>query len=186
MKKQLFTSFLAFAIAIFTMQSCTKKVEKKSYSLKMSTSSKSITIPATTYTTSGLSYGPSMVSYNVDSFIKAQTGTSLGLNDIVNAKVLSIKFTIMDTSMANNLQNFENMAATLVTDKYTVPLTFAQNNISATDPAYTMSIPVDSNAEIKTYFGDIFSYSVTGKLRKITTADMHCKVEYVFRINVEG
>ena len=183
MSNQRFTSFLALAVVVATLHSC-KKPAKKIYTVDLHTTSSAIKIPATTYDTSALSYGPSMVGYNVDSFIQAQTGTSLSVNDIKTAHLVSIKLTILDTTAANNLGSFENIASTFTSDKTTTPYTRGVNSIPDV-LGYTINIPTDST-EMKSYFGSIFNYSVSGKLRRKTTADLHCKVEYVFKIDVQG
>lgn len=183
MSNQRFISFLTLAIVVATLYSC-KKPAKHIYTIDLHTSSTAIKIPATTYDTSALSYGPSMVSYNVDSFIQAQTGTKLTIENIKTAHIVSIKLIILDTTAANHLGSFENIASTFTSDKTTTPYTRAVNAVPDYQD-YTINIPADST-EMKSYFGTIFNYSVSGKLRRKTTADMHCKVEYVFKMDIEG
>ncbi len=188
MRKKIITSTLAIAVIIAVIsvsQSCTKVANKLHFNLKMKTGSVNITIPATVNMIGSNSFGPVTNTYNVDSFIKAQTGTLLGIDNITSVKIASVVIVDNDPTPANNFQNFQSGYLEFYSDKFTVPY---QVNIANIKDTFTTSInvPVDTSAELKSYIGTQFNYTVHGTLRRATTADMHCTIQYAFNIVIEG
>jgi len=188
MTKRFSTSSLALTIifaSIVSLQSCTKVAKSLDFHLKMQTGSINIIVPATNYTTGTATFGPTTAYYNVDSFIKAQTGTLLGIDNVTSVKVVSVTLTINDATTANNLANLQSCFAEFSSDKDTNPFQVNLPNIPDVT-ASTISIPVDTSAELKSYIGTTFTYSLSAKLRRPTTADMHCTIQYAFNVEVQG
>ena len=188
MRKYTFNSVLALAVSVAsvaTLQSCTKVAEKLHFNLKMQTRSVDFTIPVSSYTAGNTAIGPVTSSYNVDSFIKAQTGDVLGIKNIKSVKISSVKFNINNATTANNLQNLESAFASLTSDTYSEPFIVSKNNIPDSYAAST-DLDVNTEAELKSYIGTQFSYILNAKLRKATTTPLYCTVVYTYDVEVEG
>ena len=188
MRKINLTSAIAIAViitSISVLQSCNKVADALRFDLKLHTGSVNIVIPASGVTAGTSTFGPTTVSYNVDSFIQAQTGTLLGVKNISSAKLASVTLTINDATPANNLANLQSVYAQFSSNTYPTPFVVSVPNIPDVY-ASSINIPVDTSAELKSYLGNQFIYSLTGQLRRATTQDMHCTVEYAFNIVVKG
>ncbi len=187
MKKILFPvltlSVLFATVSMF--QSCTKVANNLHFNLKMQTGSLNMDIPPTTFVNGLITYGPTTSYYNVDSFIKAQTGTLLGVDNIKSVKIVSVRLNILNPSTANNVQNLESCYAKFSSDKYTTPYQVDMPFIPDTYATY-IDMPVDTTAELKSYLGTNFTYSVSAKMRRPVTETLHCNVEYAFNVEVQG
>jgi len=189
MRKQYVTTALLFAtisIAVISFQSCTKTAQALKYNLKMKTGSVHFIIPASTFTVGNNMYGPVSNSYNVDSFIKAQTGTLLGIDNISSVKVASCTLTLDDPdTTSKNFGNFESCYAEFYSDKYPSPFQVSDMNIPDADTR-SINMSVDTSAELKSYIGTQYTYTLYGKLRRPAPKDMHCTLQYSFNIVVQG
>ena len=110
-------TFISFTV----VSSCTKVGKNLYFTLSMQTGSANVTIPVTPLTSGTAVFGPTSNSYNVDSFIKAQTGTLLGVQNITSVKITSCVLMINNATKANNLQNLKSGGGKL-RDAITVPL----------------------------------------------------------------
>lgn len=177
---------LAMSVAsVSTFQSCTKVAEKLHFNLKMQTRSVNFTIPASSFTAGNTTVGPVTSSYNVDSFIKAQTGDVLGIKNIKSVKIASAKMNINNATAANNFQNLESVYASFTSDTYNEPFIVSADKIPDSYAA-SMDIPVNTEAELKSYIGTQFSYILNTKLRKATTEPLYCTIVYTYNVEVEG
>jgi hypothetical protein len=54
--------------------------------------------------------------------------------------------------------------------------------------AETLTLPVDTTAELKGYLtnGSQFTYTMGGKLRRPTSAPIHCTATFSFNVHVQG
>ena len=145
----------------------------------------SLTIPATPLTAGTATFGPATNTYNVDSFIKAQTGTLLGVENITSVKITSCELIINNATTTNNLQNFRSCSASFSSNTNATPY---QINIPNINDVYATSInlPVDTTAELKSYLGNQFNYSVSGELRRATTIPLNCTLQFTFSVVVQG
>jgi len=186
MRKNKMIAFTAIAITLgaITLHSCTKLASLLNFNLGMQTESVNITIPITT-DTSLITVGPATNSYNVDSFIKASTGNQLGEANITNVKLASVLFTLNNADSVNNFADFESVSASFSSNTNTTPYTI---NIANNPDVYaaTLSLPVDTTVQLKTYLGNQFTYSVSGKLRRPTTKPLNCTVTFTFNVAVQG
>lgn len=189
MKKLTLLSLAALAVfgSLFTFQSC-DKVKNLHYDLPLQTGSVEITIPPTTDTSSEHAVGTGSAYYNIDSFIKANTGNALGINNITSVKLTSVKLTLLDGTTTNNFANFQSAYASFYTSANSTPYRSSITNNPDVE-AYELNPPVDANYDLKSYItngGNTFYYSVGGKLRRAVTQSVRCKVEYKFNITVNN
>ena len=175
---------LVAAVGIVGMlQSCTNGLKSLHFNLGMQTQTVTITIPPTTGGT--ISVGPISTSYNVDSFIRAQTGQQLGINNIYSVKLASCVITITNPTADNNFANFQSCTASFTSNTNSTPYVLTINNNPDTYQN-TLSLPVDANAELKTYLGDQFQYNFTGTLRRPITTTLTCTVTFNYNLVVQG
>ncbi|MES2704599.1 MAG: hypothetical protein V4649_18305 [Bacteroidota bacterium] len=186
MRKLSFFSVAAIAVfgAFTVMQSCSK-ITKLHYDLPMQTGSVEVTIPPTSDTTTQREVGSGVNTFNIDSFIKANTAGALGINNISSVKLTSVKLTLLNGTDTRNFANFQKVYASFYTNTNTTPKIIELNNPDVT--AYALELPVDPNEELKSYLtGNTFHYSVGGKLRRAITDSVKCKVEYKFNVTVNN
>ena len=188
MKKQILMQSLIVAVVlggILSLQSCGKLANLLNFKLNMQTDSVNVTIPVTTGVNGEITVGPSTTSYNVDSFIHSQTGNQLGISNITSVKIAAVTFTLTNPDSLNNFQDFESISASLYSNTNSTPFTV---NIPSNPDVYaaTLSAPVDSSIELKSYIGTQFNYSLTGKLRRSTTKPLNCTITFKFNVAVQG
>jgi hypothetical protein len=188
MTKRILSAIKLFTVICATttlLQSCTKVAKNLHFNLAMQTGSVNITIPATPLTSGPATFGPASNTYNVDSFIKAQTGTLLGVQNITSAKLTSCVLIINNPDIKNNLQNFQSASAQFSSNTNSTPYII---NVPFIPDSYGVmsDMPVDTAAELSSYLGNQFIYSVTGKLRKATTVPLNCTLQFTFSLVVQG
>ena len=172
---------------LLTIQSCNKLASALQYNFAMNTGSVTVVIPAISDTGTQLTLGTASNTYNVDSVIKANSASTLGISNITSIKLTSCVVTITSGySTANNFANFESCNASFSSTSNTTPYVISipsNPDVNAT----SISIPVDPTAELKSYIsGTTFNYSLGGKLRRATTAPITCTVQFTFAVNVQG
>ena len=188
MKKIKFLLLAAFAVsgAILTMQSCSDAAKKLHYDIPYHSGAVEVTIPPTSDTTAvnNISSGPTY--FNVDSLIKAKTGNALSISNITSVKLTSVKLTLLDGTTANNFANFQSAYASFYSNSNNTPYQVSiPNNPDVT--SYELDLPVDPNAELKSYMtGNTFYYAMGGKLRRPVTASVKCKIEFTYNITVNN
>ena len=171
-------------IGLSTMQSCDKIADLVKYDLPMQTASAEVVLPPSSDTV-GSASGSEVVNYNIDSFIKANTANVLGINNITSAKITSCKITILDPTPTKNFANFRSAFGSVFSNSNTTPyvINATHDDVYATE----FDLPVDTATNLKSYLtGTQFTYSLGGSLRRATTDSVHCKVEFKFKIHVEG
>jgi len=173
------------ACAVFTLQSCTKVATILTYDLSMQTGSVDFTIPVISDTNDLFTAGPYTNSLNVDSFIKAKTSGQLGAANITSVKLSSVLLVLKNATATSNFEDFSTCYASFYSNTTTTPYTLSKPD---NDTAFssTLSLPVDTTAELKTYLGTDFTYYVTGKLHDVTYIPLQCTVTYTFSIKVQG
>jgi hypothetical protein len=181
------TIVASFAV-IATLQSCSKLAQSLVFNnLNLQPGALTFTIPANPDTNAVITLGSATNSYNVDSFIKANTANQLGVSNINSVKLASCVITITaGASTTNNLANFQSCNASFYSNTETAPFVLSVPNNPDTY-ATTLTMPVDTTTELKSYLsGTNFNYSVSGKLRRPTTAPLTCTVNYSFTMSVRG
>ena len=176
---------LAITCLFVTLQSCTKLGQLLSFNLSMQTESVTITIPVTTDTTDALNIGPVTNSFNVDSFVKVNTASQLGAANIKSVKISSVVLVLDNADAANNFRDFSSFNASFYSNTEAMPYTIS---IPSNPDVYasTLTLPIDTTAELKSYLGNQFTYSVSGKLRHPVTKPVTCTVTFTFSVSVQG
>jgi len=174
-----------FGCFVLSLQSCTKIASLLNFNLSMQTESVNFTIPVVTDTSGTFTIGPNTNSYNVDSFIRANTGNQLGEANITSVKLSSVSLVLNNATATSNFQDFQSCSAAFFSNTNTTPY---QLSIPDNPDVYAsvLSIPIDSSVELKTYLGNQFTYSFTGKLRRPTTVPLSCTVTFTFSVKVTG
>ena len=172
--------------AVLAFNSCTKLAKNLQYDLDMQTASVDITIPPYADTSITVA-GSQTTNYNIDSFIKANTGNVLGVSNISSAKLKTCVLTLHGATQTLNFANFKSCSGSLYSasnlDPYTV--TIANNpDVYST----SLDLPVDPDKELKGYLANSnqFTYSLGGKLRRPTTDSIHCTATFTFKVHVQG
>jgi hypothetical protein len=173
----------AFFSATVLLQSCDKVIENAAIDLPAMTATAEVIVPVTNNTSTQQDMGSQVVNYNVDSFIKANTNGTLGINNIKSAKLKSCKIKLNDGSNAdNNFQNFESCYASFFTNTKTTPIKMTVNG--PTQETYEMSLEVPKDDLAEYFKGTSFTYNVGGKLRKAVTQEVKATVtiEYILTV----
>jgi len=179
---------IAVTFALLSLQSCGKLASLLTFNnLKLQPGSVTVTIPATSDTAAVLTLGSATNNYNVDSFIKATTGSTLGISNITSVKLSSCTITITSgENTTNNFANFSSCDASFYSNNDNTPY---EISIPSNPDVYstTLTMPVDTTVELKNYLsGSTFTYSLSGKLRRATTVPLTCTISYSFTMNVQG
>jgi hypothetical protein len=175
----------ATCIGLSTLQSCDKVANLLQYSLDLQTASAEVVLPPSTDTV-GSASGSQVVYYNVDSFIRANTGNALGIDNIESVKIESCTLTLLNPTTANNFANFRSATGSVYSNSNTTPYSMSITN-NPDVYATTMSLPVDTTVNLKSYLtGNQLTYSAGGSLRRATTDSVHVKVDFKFKIHVHG
>ena len=185
MKKQNSVSILLIIISVISLQSCTKIGAMLQYDIPVQSGSVTITIPPTSITSAGFS-GAGSNSINIDSVIKANTAGLLGVNNITSVKLTSATMTLQNADANDNFANFKSVYASFTSNSDGSPYQISiANNPDAF--ASSISIPVDTTAELKNYIsGSDFTYTAGGQLRTATTVSLICTINFTFNVHVQG
>ena len=172
----------------FAFQSCDKIVaDNAKYDLSMDMASVDITIFPISDTTSNLTLGTLVSSYNFDSFIHAKTLNKLGTSNIGSAKMVSCTLTILSPNDSNNFANFQNTNVNFFTNANTTPFIAASVTNNPDVYAATLDVPVDTATELKSYLtGTQLTYSLMGKMRRKTTDTIVCRVQLKMDVHVHA
>lgn len=171
---------------IFLFQSCTKIGSLLNFNLSMQTETVNVTIPVTTDTSGNITVGPTVTTFNVDSFVRAQTGNQLGASNINSVKLNTVVFSLNNAGITNNnFSAFQSVAASFTSNTNSTPYTISIPN-NPDVYATVLNMPVDTTVELKSYIGNTFNYTVTGKLRHPTTIPLQCTIAVTFSVNVRG
>jgi hypothetical protein len=186
--KNKFTLLAIAAVLILAVQSCDKIVaDNLKFDLSMQTGSVDITIPPISDTTSNVTLGTVISSYNFDSAIKAGTSNKLGVSNIGSAKMVSCKLTLLNHNDSNNFANFQNTNVNFFTNSNTTPFVAATVTNNPDVYADTLNVPVDATTELKSYLtGTQLTYSLMGKMRRKTTDTIVCRVQLTMNVQVHS
>lgn len=189
-------SLVMIVVALTTTHSCSKLASIIDKFLNFSTPAQNFDIPPISNTVVSLNSGivPSLqgsVSYNLDSFAKANTGGSLGVNNVSSLKIDSCVFTISNPTTNSNFSAFDSIAISITTNVNSTPYV-----LNATVPAVFTSrltlLPADTTNNLVNYISmtagtkTILNYQIAGKMRNGTTDTMHCSGVLSFSTRVKG
>ena len=185
MKKNHLLKILTVAVVVGTvgtLQSCNKALQNLHFNLSMQTQTVTVTIPPASGT---ISVGPITSTYNVDSFIRANTGNQLGISNISSVEISSCVLTLSNGTATNNFGNFESCSASFFSNTNSTPYTLSIPNNPDGD-YQTLALPVDSTAQLSSYLGNQFTYNLTGSLRRPTTIPLNCTITFTYSLVVQG
>lgn len=189
MKKKIILSAIAFTGCIFSFYSCNKIAQVLAQGITWTGIDETITVPIVTDTTSHVSMGTGSFSYNLDSLIKNKTNNALGLSNVDTFEFTSCTLTITNPDSNNNFQNFQYAQATFSTNANTAAATIGEVDNNPDTYAATLSLPVNSSVNMKSYLNPIgittINYYLTGKLRKATTTTLTVQVHVAYYIHVK-
>jgi len=189
MKKNHLIAMSAIAVTLSTIilfQSCTKIANLLNFNLSMQTETVNVTIPVTSDTSGTITVGPTVTTFNVDSFVRAQTGNQLGAANINSVKLNSVIFSLNNAGIStNNFRDFQSVSASFTSNTNSTPYSISIAN-NPDVYATVLNVPVDTTVELKSYIGNTFNYTVTGKLRHPTTIPLQCTIAVTFSVNVRG
>jgi hypothetical protein len=186
MKKNPLLAFLTIATAAsMALSSCTDLAKKLDFDLNMVPVSVTVTIPAYTDSTGNVTVGPTTSSYNVDSFITAQTNGNLSSSNIQSVKVKSITLSLTNATAESNFQDFKSCTVSFHSNSNSNPY---EVNISDNPDVYatTLTLPVDPNTDLKSYIGNTFTYTISGEMRHPVRTPLSCTITYSFDVKVHG
>lgn len=133
-----------------------------------------ITVPVIVNTDVENSLGSTVVNFNLDSIMRANTDNKFGVDNLSSVKVKMIEVEVLNGDNQNNISNFETLKMTLASDQFSSPVTLVNLTIPDIDQKLVIN---GNNAELKTYLtGSELIYSVSGKARRETTRELQLAV----------
>jgi hypothetical protein len=182
-------------VAVSTMvliSSCSKIASVLSKTLTFTTPAQSFTIPPVSDSAVLLTtFYPlpavnGSFNYNLDSFIKANTGGVLGINNIASVRINNCTFNCSNAISTANFQDFQTVTFSFTSTSNTTPFTLTVNQPDVFASSMVLT-PTDTSTEMKSYLsGSSFNYGISGQMRRGTSDSMQCNVTFTFTINVHG
>ena len=172
--KKVFLFLAVAATAAFGLTSC-EKIEDALFKPFQSPLSFDVTIPVIAETNVEKQMGETVVRYNLDSVIRANTGNVFGA-DIVGAMyVKDIAIQLQNSDAGNNLSNFDYVKLSVASGNGT-PVIMGPFNIPATTTT-SVSFPVTTSINILPFFsGSNVSFKLSGKANKATTKTLTARI----------
>jgi len=183
MKKIVGLLFISI-IFITGFSSCKKLIKAAFGGTDVNVPAFQVSIPAIPIVLSNeISVGSYSFYFNLDSTVRANTAGVFGANDVNSIKVKQVNISITNADQLNNLANFDSARVTL------------QSNTN-NNPAELLAIAFpDSTASTYNYFptnspellpylkGSNLSYTIYGKMRRITSKSLTMVLAVTLRAN---
>lgn len=119
--------------------------------------------------------GSTVVTYNLDSEIKAATNNEFGADFITQMYVNQLAITLTNSNATNNLSNFESISIA-VSSAGGTPVVMGPFAIPATATS-THTVTVTNSPNIRPYFnGQNVTFAVIGKTKTATTITLQANV----------
>ena len=187
-KNVIFIAFLGvMAAATLGIQSCSKVASLLSYNLALQTVDVVLHVPPVADTLDHTAFATAAVAFNVDSFIKANTGNTLSASNISSAKVVKCQLAIQNPTTDDNFADFSKFDFAFSSDNVTAGTVIATVTDNPDSYADTYTMPVDSTKELSGYLhGTQFIYTLGGKLRRSTTDTVNVLVHLQLNVKVHG
>ncbi len=191
MKKHIILSALALTVSATVFTSCSKIKDAVAVPATFTWSAMDVTlnVPVVTDLSSHDVMGSGTFSYNLDSFIKKQTGDVYGINNIDEFRFHSCTLTMLNPDADNNFGNFETAKASFYTNVNNTAATIGQIDNNPSSYAGVLSIPINNTSNMKSYIpssGPItIYYSLGGKMRKVTTKTLNVQVHIEYDIKTK-
>jgi len=180
MRKSLFVLACLGGFAIFS--SCNKTIDGVGINIGMQSATADFTIPVIT-STNDTSFVAFNTYLNVDSIIRANS--SFSANNIKAAKLTSVTVQVNDGDAVNNFGALQSYKVTFSSNNKPDMIVVAQNDNNPDDGATQVSLPVNTSQELKDYFkASMFSYNISGKMRRATTKELNCHAVIKYNVKV--
>jgi hypothetical protein len=182
--KQKMLVLLAIAGFAMTFASCDSIASLIKVNVPMTTPGLVFAIPIASAGTDNADF---TYAINVDSLIKSYN-SSLGVGNIQSVEVDSFKLTLSGSGAtgpdgSNNFQNIDSASATFASNGNTSPLVIATIASNPDTYATSLTIPVNSTIDLKSYFNaTIFYFSLHSRLRTALTKSLECTASAYFKI----
>jgi hypothetical protein len=174
---------------IFGFCGCSKLAQNLNQTFTLQTPAQTFTIPPIPNIVASLDTMPTVqgsFSYNIDSFIKANTGNVLSISNLNMVKISSCVLSLSDATPASNFQDFQYATIAFHSAANSTPFVLSANPPDVYASILTLT-PTDTTGNLKTYMtGNSFNFSMTGAMRRGTADTLHCSVVFTFSINVQG
>lgn len=189
MKKTYLLYVLAVVLSGVAFSSCNKVAKVLATATDVSWSTDvTINVDPQSDTTVSASVGNGSFTYNLDSLLKNKTSNAMGLSNIDTFRITACSVTIQNPNADNNFANFESASLNFSTNYNTTNTNMGGITNNPNSYAETLTLPVNSSVNLKTYIAPLgsttFMYSLTGKLRKATTASLTLNVHLDYDIHV--
>lgn len=173
MKKTVLNLSLAIAM-IISLGSCEKVKDALFPGFETSLTDFEITVPVIVNTDVENSLGSTVIDFNLDSIMLANTSGKFGIDNLGSVKVKVIEVEVLNGDAQNNISNFETLKMTLASDQFSSPVTL----VNLTIPDVDQKLVINGNdTELKTYLkGSELTYSLAGKARRETTKELQLTV----------
>jgi hypothetical protein len=180
--KKVFITILASLILVIAFSSCKKIIAKVYGGTDISVPQVQLTIPTVfAVTANEISLGTYSYSFNLDSAVRANTSGVFGANAVNSIKIKQVIINITNPDQLNNLSNFQTARVTLQSNTNNTPTElFTINFADSYAASYTYT--TTSSPELLSYLkGSVISYTVYGKVRRITTKPLAMTLDVVLR-----
>jgi len=164
---------MAIVMGVVALSSCNKLKDVAKVNIGLNSKQVDFTIPVIDKT-GQMDLAAFDVYVNVDSIIQANN-LSVTANNIQSVKITSCDIVMNDGDAQNNFAVLQSGKAELASNTKTDMLTVAELTDNPDVQAYTLSLPVNSNVNLKDYFNaTTFSYKLSGFARRTTSKEIHC------------
>lgn len=193
MRKNLLLSALAIGFCSLALTSCDldkSKTTATPWTKEITWTGADVTIevPAVSDLAAHAVMGTGSFTYDLDSFLRKQTGDFVGLANIDEMRFSSCKITVNNPDATNNLQNFEMAQASFNSNANATLVTFCQINDNPNNYATELNLPITNTENMKSYFpssGPVtINYNLGGKLRNATTKTLSLTAHIEYKIHL--
>lgn len=175
MKRSIFV--LGTFSILFAGLSCKKAAELIFQGLDTKIPDVQITIPIIPFVPQNeISLGNYSVNFNLDSTVRAKTGGVFGANAVKFIKITQISITILNPDPLNNLANFESARITLQSNTNNTPTEFLSQTFPDVYATSYAATPANSTELLSYLKGSVITYTIYGKIRRITTKPLNIVV----------
>lgn len=180
MKKSIIALSLLGGFSVLGLTSCDKIKDKLFPAFETEISEVSVSIPITAAGVEASS--SSTVAFNLDSAIKANTGSTFSIDNISSVKVKDVTISINNPDDENDVSNFEAVSLKFSSNTVSTPAVVASASIPD-NTAYSLNITPTDSPELKEYLkGNELTYTVSGTARRSTTKALDATVDVTLSV----
>ena len=179
-----YISFLVIILFLVGFSSCKKIVGAIFEGTDVEAPPINITIPViVALTPDEMPLGTYSQSINLDSMVRAKTAGIFGANVVSSVKVKKVTITLTNADQLNNISNFQSARVTLQSNSNNTPVQIFSVFFEDTNSS-THTFTANDGPELLSYLsGNSISYTLYGKIRRITTKPLQMQVNVTLRAN---